>query len=203
MPRSEKDAFDWSLTFSPEDDYKSIPEWFDKLCDSKFVTACFAITERHTEEDKWHIHIAFRIRRSYKSDYKWWTKYTEDKSPELEIHYHDNLAGLAGGYLAKSEQENVIILRRFGFTDEGLSLGREFYEKGLMRKRIRDFSEAHVGVHPNKWNVIIGAILAETGCEEEDADEVAAQLGIASTACKASIEVYRSMYFRRQRAKEL
>ena len=79
---------------------------------------------RHTDEDKWHVHIAFRIRRSYKSDYKWWGKYTTDVEPELDIHDHDNLAGLAGGYLGQSEQKNVEIIKRFGFSDEGLELGK-------------------------------------------------------------------------------
>ena len=120
MPRKVKEAYDWSLTFSPEEDVKKIPEWFEKLCHDGFVTHCFAITERHTNEDKWHVHIAFRIRRSYNCDYKWWERLTSEVAPALDIHYHDNLAALAGGFLYKSEEENVKIIRRFGFSDIGL-----------------------------------------------------------------------------------
>lgn len=204
MPRLEKDAFDWSLTFSPETDCKSIPGWFSKLIESKFVTHALAITERHTEDDKWHIHIAFRCKRSYKSDYKWWAKLTDAKAPELDIHYHNQLAGLAGGYLSKSENGNVELLLNCGFSDEILELGKEFYVKGQMRARIRKYGEGVVGIHPNKLNAYIGAICAETGCAVEDAPAMLSQLGFSTPGDKeVQSAMHKSVYLSFQRGQAL
>lgn len=201
MPRKCKDAYDWSLTFSPEEDVKEIPGWFEQLIRNGMVTHCFAITERHTNEDKWHIHIAFRLKRSYNSDYKWWDKLTTDTAPALEIHYHDTLAELAGGYLYKSGEENVEIIRRFGFTDEGLALGQEFFHRGLMRERILKFTSAHVNVSHSKWNAVKGCIIAETGCKPEEVNLIAAQMGFTSALCKA--DDYKDAYLVKQLANQL
>jgi len=203
MPRSEKDAFDWSLTYSPESDVKELPTWISDLVKSGKITHCVAIAERHTADDKWHIHCAFRYYRSYKSDYKWWTKLTDLKSPELEIRYHDCLLGLAGGYLTKADEGDREVLLTHGFTPEQLELGSDLYERGKLRKRIKSFVEWNVGIHPAKWNAAVGAVIAESGCTEEEAPAMLAQLGFCSIASKASSEVYNAMYLLRQRAQAL
>lgn len=201
MPRHEKNCFDWSLTYSPEGDCSEVPKWVTELIEKKFISHALAITERHTANDKWHIHVGFRIIRSYKSDYAWWQKFTDQKKPELEVLYHDNICGLVGGYLTKSEPDNVRVLLRVGFTDEQLELGKQVYGRAQLRKRIKSFADAHVGVHPNKWVTTVGAIIAETGCTSEEADVVAAGIGFSSTASKAPVQVYSTLYVDWKRSK--
>jgi len=194
MPRSEKDAFDWSLTYSPESDFDTVPEWFNKLVVDKFVTHAVVIAERHSEFDKWHVHAGFRIRRSYKSDYKWWSKFTGDKAPELEIHYHDCLGGLAGGYLSKAEQGDRKTLLILGMSAEFLEIGRQEYERGLLRKKIRKYTDKLIGIHPHKWGSAMGAIAVETGCTEDEAPSMLAVAGLVSQAGKVPIELHSELY---------
>jgi len=201
MPRAEKDAFDWSVTYSPEEDFDKIPDWINKLLESRFITHCVAITERHGADEKWHFHAAIRIKRSYKSDYKWWQKYTTDKSPELEVHYHDQICGLAGGYLSKSEPGDVRVLLTTGFTDEDIELGKSVYGKGQLRKKIRDFTESRVGISSAKWNAAIGATIAETGCSGEEADGMLAQLGFACEKSAKNWDLHASMYMEWKRSR--
>lgn len=203
MPRSEKEAFDWSLTYSPENDSEVMPGWYVDLVNEGKVSHFIAITERHTIDDKWHVHIAFRLKRSYKSDYKWWERLTKDRSPELDIRYHNNLRGLAGGYLAKSEPGNFKVIARMGFTDACLENGKLDYIKGQKRKRIHDAVQDIIGIHPGKWIATRGFIIRDTGCTEEEADAVAAQLGFASQASKASEAVYGALYLDKERARQL
>ena len=194
MPRSEKDAYDWSITYSPEEDFEKIPEWLETLLESGFITHICAITERHAEDEKWHFHAAIRLKRSYKSDYKWWTRHTEDKMPELDVHYHDQICGLAGGYLSKSERGNFRVLLINGFTEEQLELGKSVYGKGQLRKKIRDFTESRIGIHPAKYNACIGALIIETGCQEEEADGIFAQMGFACERSAKNWDLHGAMY---------
>jgi len=180
MVRQQKNCFDWSLTWSPEEDVFDWPDFIRDWMSSKDVTRCYAILERHTVEDKWHLHVGFTYYRSYKSDYKWWApacKAAGLESPALEIHYHDNLLGLVGGYCSKSAAGDVKLLFKKGFSDDQLEYGKDQYARGLRRQRVRRVLDKHLVIHPDKFELAVGAIIAETGCSAERACATLAEDG--------------------------
>jgi len=172
MGRSEKNAFDWSLTWSPEEDVETWPDFLRDWMSHKSVTRCYAILERHTSDDKWHLHIGFTFYRSYKSDYKWYEaacKKAGLTSPALEIKYHDNILGLVGGYCAKSEAGDRKLLFKKGFSDEQLEWGHDQYLRGLRKQRVRKFADKHHVITPDKFDTVVGAQMCELECDEAEA----------------------------------
>lgn len=180
MVRKEKNQFDWSLTWSPEEDITTWHPFLAAWMHSTKITRCYAILERHTSEDKWHLHIGFTYYRSYKSDYKWWAAECEKaglKSPALEIHAHDNIFGLVGGYCHKSKEGDRKLLFKKGFSDDQLEYGLNQYIAGLRRQRVRRILDKHLVIHPDKFELAVGAIIAETGCKREGAIDALARDG--------------------------
>lgn len=198
MPRHEKNCYDWSLTWSPEEDCRTLPTFLEQFLSSGDCTKAFAIAERHTQTDKWHIHAGFRLHRSYKSDYKWYKKAFDMAgllSPALDIRYHDNLFGLVGGYLGKSEAENVERLLSRNFTDLELKYGADEYGKGLSRKKIRKFVDGHFVIHRSKFEVAVGAACAQFNCGEGEAIVALAEAGFGfSDSLKGNSEIYKEMF---------
>lgn len=163
MPRRTKKVCDWSLTFSPAEDVTAIPEWFISLKGLGQVTRMVAIAERHSEYEKWHIHIAFSYRREYNNDYVWWEQFSgkpaEDKKHELVIKYHDDIFCLAGGYLTKAAKGDRQLILSEGFTNEQLAFGQKQYERFNRRKRMRDWQDRFLIVHPAKLDLTLAAYL--------------------------------------------
>jgi len=163
MPRRTKKVSDWSLTFSPKEDVTGIPEWFCKLHLSGQITRMVAIAERHSDVEKWHIHIAFTYRREYNNDYVWWEQFsgkpTEDNKHELQIKYHDDIFCLAGGYLTKAKTGDRQVILSEGFTPEQLEFGQKQYERYNRRKRMRDWQDRFLVVHPAKLELTLAAYL--------------------------------------------
>jgi hypothetical protein len=165
---------------------------------SASVTKAFAIAERHTSSDKWHVHVGFRYYRSYKSDYKWYKPAFDlagFTAPALVIVAHDNLFGLIGGYCAKADigDRNVLYVR--GVEDSELEYGRNCYSEGLSRKRIRKFVDSHLVIGRSKFEAAIGAACVEFNCGESEAPDVLAQIGFTfADAEKGHIDTYKMVY---------
>lgn len=202
MPRV-KDAQDWSLTWSPENDVSEFPEFWKDVCESPHITRYYAILERHDEESKWHMHVGFTTKRSYNSDYKWWQKASKEsgfEEPALEIHYHNDIIGLVGGYCSKALKTDRKIIGSKGFTEEQLQYGQEIYERGLRKQRIRKHADRHHIITPDKLELVIGAQMAELDCDKEEAIvELAADGWAFARSVKGLEEVYKHLYADRQR----
>jgi len=198
MPRSEKCCYDWSLTWSPEEDCQELPQFLADFLSSGIVTKACAIAERHTSEDKWHIHAGFRLSRSYTSDYKWYKKAFDLaglSAPALDIHWHDNLFGLIGGYMSKSVGGNKISLFTRNVSDTEMEYGVAEYNKGISRKRIRRFNDSHFVIHRSKLEVAIGAACAEYNCGEGEAIVALAEAGFGfADSIKGNAEIYKEIY---------
>lgn len=198
MPRIEKNCFDWSLTWSPENDVSELPKFLDDFMHSKDITRCVCITERHGAEEKWHIHIGFTYYRSYKSDYKWWKKPFEEagfKEPAIEIKYHNNIFGLIGGYLGKSVESDVKQLFSKGFSNDEVEFGKEEYNKGLRRQKLRKFLDPLLIINRDKFEAAVGATMREHGCNESEAEIILADDGWCyATSKRGNKDVYGDMY---------
>lgn len=198
MPRHENCCYDWSLTWSPEEDCQTLPPFLAEFLSSDRVTKACAIAERHTENDKWHVHAAFRLCRSYKSDYKWYEKQFNAAglcSPGLDIHWHDNLFGLIGGYFEKSDGGNRIPLLDRNVTSAEHAYGVAAYRSGIKRKRIRKFLDGHLVIHRSKLDIAIGAACVEYKCSEGEAVVALAEAGFGfADSIKGNAEIYAEMY---------
>lgn len=198
MGRTVKECYDWSLTWSPEEDVTDWPEFLEAWMSSSDIKRCVAVLERHSAVDKWHLHIGFTYFRSYKSDYKWWQAACTKAGlvePALQIKYHDNILGLVGGYVAKAEEGDRKLLFKKGFTDEQLEHGEMLYQRGLRRQRVRTFVEKHLVINPNKFECAVGAQMAELGCNEAEAIVQLAEDGWTFAQSKKGItELYRDVY---------
>lgn len=197
-----KEAYDWSLTWSPNDDVRNIPDFWQEVMQSPFVTRYYAILERHDAESKWHLHIGFSTKRSYSSDYKWWKEPAKDmqfEEPALDIHYHNNLTGLVGGYCSKAQEGDREFVGSKGFTDEQLQYGKELYERGLRKQRIRRWVDKFHNIQPDKLEVVIGAQMHELSCDQNTAILSLAQDGWAfARSQKGLTPIYRDMYAQEQ-----
>lgn len=202
MPRV-KDAHDWSLTWSPDDHVGEIPTFWNEVMQSEHVTRYVAILERHDAESKWHLHIGFSTKRSYNSDYKWWKDAAKNagfEAPAIDIHYHNDILGLVGGYCAKAQEGDRKLVGRKGFTDEQLEYGQEIYQRGLRKQRVKRFADRHHNIHPDKFELVIGAQMAELECDQRQAIVSLAADGWAFTRAQGGLtEVYKQLYTDRQR----
>lgn len=198
MPRHEKNCYDWSLTWSPEEDCRELPPFLAEFLSSNCVSKAAAIAERHGEADKWHIHAGFRMYKSYNSDYKWYKKPFDLaglSSPALDIRWHDNLFGLVGGYMAKAESGDRLSLLSRGFSDSDIAYGVDQYAKGIRRKRIRRFVDGHLVINRSKFEVAVGAACAEFNCGEGEAVVALAEAGFGfSDSVKGNSEIYAELY---------
>lgn len=192
----------WSLTWSPEEDVEELPEFFEEWFKDDSVTRVVAIKERHIG-GKWHIHAGLEYYKAYNSDYtKWFTNVAEQagfKNPALEFKAHRNLLGLVGGYCTKSVDKDILFQK--GFTDEQLEFGRNTYEKGLRKQRVkRQLDDWHI-IQPDKIDAAIGIQMAEL--DTNDRDTAIAGL-VADGWCfarsvKNTAEMYKQLYLDRQR----
>jgi len=203
MPRFEKCCYDWSLTWSPEVDCQQLPEFMAAFAAHSDVRKVIAIAERHGVGDKWHIHMGFRYHRSYNSDYKWYKPAFElagFSAPALHIVGHDNLMGLAGGYLTKGEESDRVLLYRKGFTNEELEYGKRCYIQGLSGKRIKKFLQGYNVVHRGKFECAIAATMSEDQCDEGSAVVALAEKGFAfADSIKGLTAVYKELYDERKK----
>lgn len=194
----EKNAYDWILTWSPEEGCEEIPPRIKTfLEDSACVAKAFAIAEY---SNKWHIHVGFRLTRSFNSDYAWWNKGLFDPKtekifvkPALDIRYHDNLLGLVGGYCSKSTGTRVLL--NINFSREELELGKTIYTKGLIKQRIRkNLARYHV-IGKEKYAVAVGSAMHEFNCGEAQAPLLLAGIGYAfSSSCTGLERIYKADY---------
>lgn len=202
MPRVNKECYDWSLTWSPEEDVTDMPEFFRQWMEHSNIRRCVAILERHTAEDKWHMHIGFTYYRSYKSDYKWWKdalKGAGFEEPGLCIKYHDNILGLVGGYCSKADEGDRRVLFTKGFTNEQLEYGKQLYIKGQRRQRVRKFLDSHLVINAAKVEAAVGAMQAELECDEKTAVYHLVDDGWCfSNSIKGYSQVYQIKYLERQ-----
>lgn len=209
MPGGNEKWFDWSLTYSTEEDVQTLPEPIKEMLECDGTVAAVAIAEF---SEKWHIHAAFRSRRGYTRKYglrndrnpahkTWWERLFEPtgiKHPALEIKPHDNIFGLAGGYLSKTEGTKV--LHRHGFTDEQLEYGVQEHLRKQRRQKGRKFCEQFIVVHPAKAEVLIGFQRNELGCTESEALYTLAEDGWAfATSKRGYTEVYQQLSADRHR----
>jgi len=163
-----KDATDWLLTWSPEDDlaknYVGLEPFIAQGFEEFKWTRMLAVIECTGE-----LHILFSTERSYNSDYKWWAKHFVDekcKAPAFDLKYHDNFCG-AVGYLLKKEDTRILLCS--GIAEEQIAYGKEQYARGLRRQRCRTFLGKHRIIHPRQWDAAVGAYIAETGGDENRA----------------------------------
>lgn len=194
MPRV-KDARDWLLTWSPEEGVSQVPEVIQEWLDGSDVRRYYAVCET---SGKQHIHIAFSTYVTYNSDYKWWVKIFEKfgfKAPALDIKYHNNIIVCAGGYF----ESTAIKLGSKGFTEEQIQYGRDQYALRSLRQRVRTFANDHIVVSRDKFQVVIGAIMAEASCGKEEAIEIARDAGFAfGTSTKGGEDQYAEIYRQRE-----
>lgn len=172
--------------------------------DHSDITRFYAIFERHDEHSKWHLHIGFSTRKSYNSDYKWWKKGCEGagfKEPALDIHYHNNLLGLVGGYCSKAASGDRQLLGGKGFTDEQLEWGKEQYERGLRRQRVKNALDELRVINKDKFDAAVGYQQAELGIlSKEEAIASLVEDGWAfSQSVKNTEAMYKQLYLDRQR----
>lgn len=196
MPR-EKNAQDWILTWSPENDCDELPREIKDMVDCGAVRRYYAIAEKHGDNgEKWHVHVGFSTNRTFNSDYKWWKQYFDSvgfKEPALDIKYHNSIFGLVGGYCSKTENTKQLGCR--GFTTEQLEYGKTLYEKRQRRQRIRKFVDEHVVIGRNKIEVAIGAMQGETDCNTDEAIKLLADDGFAFAESKKGLEyIYAANY---------
>jgi len=166
MPKFK--SFDWSGTWSPENEVEEIPTEIASFLSNEIVTKAFAVIEKDADH-KGHLHFGFRLRREYDSNYKWWKKDFEEvgfKEPALLIRATKNLHGLVGGYCSKAEGTQVVFRR--SFTDEELAYGRKEYENGKARQRIIKFTDEFRTVHPAKFDITLGSIKAEYNISDNE-----------------------------------
>jgi len=196
MPRV-KDAHTWMLTWSPEGDCQELPIPISSLLCSEATVRAYAVAER---SDKWHVHAGFELKRSFNSDYKWWKDLFGEGigSPALDIRYHDNLLGLVGGYCTKDVERRVLLNK--GFSDEDLRAGALEYERGKCKQRIRKFGERYHVINPDKFELYIGAAMAEFNTGRDRAILALAKTGFAFTKSKAGLEeLYKNDYMQQMR----
>lgn len=164
-----KSAYDWFLTWSPAEDVtkENIPEYILEFMHSENVTRCCAVLEY---SNKWHLHIGFSLRTPYTSDYKWWKDGFKEHGLEgdaLQIKYHSDIICLIGGYCHKDENRQVLFIRNF--SEEQIEYGKEKYIKRQRRQRIRKTIDDHISIPREKFEVALGAYMAEAGCNRSEA----------------------------------
>lgn len=192
MPRI-KDARDWLLTWSPEEDIDHIPKKIQDFLESRDVIRYYGVCE---SAGKKHIHVAFTTACTYNSDYKWWEKIFAAqgfKAPALDIKYHNNIIVCAGGYL------NGKCIGRKGFTDEQIEYGYEQYILRSARQKVRKFVDDHIVISRDKYECAIGAIMSERSCSKQDAEELAVAMGfVFGTSKRGNTERYAHIYAERK-----
>lgn len=160
MPKYK--SADWSGTWSPEEDVEVIPEEIAKFLSNDIVTKAFAVIEKD-DDHKGHLHFGFRLRREYDSNYKWWDKDWKEygfSEPALCIKATRDFHGLVGGYFSKAQGTRIVF--RKNLTDTEIQAGRELYQRGLARRRVKRFLETGIVVHPAKIDAAIAAAREET-----------------------------------------
>jgi len=201
MPRV-KNAKDWLLTWSPEDDAKTLPNELISVINAEWgISRGVLVAEK---EVKWHCHFIFSTSRAYGSDYKWWKKSIAhlDYGPELDIKYHDNFLGCAGGYLSKDAER--IVIQCYGINDQEIEYGKNLYEKRLRRKKIRNFVDDLIVINKSKIDAAIGAYMAMDtsgfGMTEEKCLKLMAEDGFAfADSHKGEAKLYSKIYAEREK----
>lgn len=187
-----KDAHTWMLTWSPEGDCQELPIPIASLLCSEATVRAYAVAER---SDKWHCHAGFELKRSFNSDYKWWKDLFGEGigSPALDIRYHDNILGLVGGYCTKDVERRVLLNK--GFSDDDLRRGAAEYERGKCKQRLRKFGERYHVIGPDKFDVFVGAAMAEFRVGRGEAILALSRTGFAFARAKGGLEeLYKEDY---------
>lgn len=189
-----KDAKDWLLTWSPEEGVHGVPRKIQEFMDGSDITRYHAVIE---ESGKKHLHIAFTTRCTYNSDYKWWKKIFEQhgfKEPALDIKYHNNIVMCAGGYLQGEVVGNK------GFSEEQLEYGATQYDLRNVRQRVRHIVDDHIVLSRDKYEVAIGAIMADQEVTREEAEQLAIEMGFAfGTSRRGLTEDYAEIFREKKR----
>jgi len=65
-----------------------------------------------------------------------------------------------------------------------------------VKLRVTQYVEKVLAVNPNKWDAACGAIMAETGCKEEEAEVMLTLHGITSNALENPRELHKKVYLK-------
>jgi hypothetical protein len=65
-----------------------------------------------------------------------------------------------------------------------------------IKLRVTQYVEKVLAVNPNKWDAACGAIMAETGCREEEAEVMLTLHGITSNALENPRELHKKVYLK-------
>lgn len=208
---------DWSLTLAlPDTDIKEVPEWLENRLKSEDVTRFVVVAEKAKH---WHIHAGFSTRREYNSDYKLWftnwipghESYDIWRGPHaVELHHHNDIIQLVGGYCCKSGDDSLVWLGDKGFSQEQIEFGGELYEKSLKKQRIREELARYTAVPREHFLAAVGFGMAELGTS--DIGKVQEWLIDAKFAFASSVpgdlrtlvcERYRANYVRERGLREM
>lgn len=156
-----KDAKDWLLTWSPGETVAEVPKFINDAFEKFRCSRSLSVIE-----DTGELHILFTTSRSFNSDYKWWKSDFGELAvaPAFDIKYHDNFCG-AIGYLLK--KHDTTILGCVNISKEQVEYGKDVYQRGLRRQRVRAFMAENRIIHPRAFDAAIGAYLGE-GCPDRD-----------------------------------
>lgn len=156
-----KDAKDWLLTWSPGEVVVETPKFIDDAFSKFTCTRSLSVIE-----DTGELHILFSTSRSFNSDYKWWKSEFGELAvaPAFDVKYHDNFCG-AIGYLLKKDCTRI--LKCVNISREQVEFGKEVYQRGLRRQRVRAFVAENRVIHPRAFDAALGAYIAE-GCADKD-----------------------------------
>lgn len=156
-----KDARDWLLTWSPAEAVVGVPDFIVHGFSEFGPTRVLSVIEATGE-----LHVLFSTKRSYNSDYAWWKPYfgAQAVKPAFDLKYHDNFCG-AIGYLLKGT--DTIILECSNISEQQVTYGKEQYQRGLRRQRVRTFVAENRIIHARAFDAAVGAYIAE-GCADKD-----------------------------------
>jgi len=196
-----KDAKDWLLTWSPEEDALDLPEDLKSIIRTWPISRLLLVAEK---EQKWHVHCLFSTSRSYNSDYKWWAADLKDKAygAALDIRYHNNFLVCAGGYMSKDYERKI--LKVYNVTQAQMEYGAEEYNKRLVRQKIRRNLDDFVVIQPDKFDAAVGALQAERGYDRAEAEIRLGEYGFCfARSSSGHTELYRRMYLRQKEVSAL
>lgn len=116
-------------------------------------------------EDTGELHVLFSTERTYNSDYKWYKQYFGDEAvpPAFDLKYHNDFIGCIG-YLLKKQETKVLSCIKI--SQQQVDAGKERYQRGLRRQRVRTYLANYRIIHPRQFEAALGAYMAETESDQ-------------------------------------
>lgn len=168
MSRYDADVFHFDLAMQDEDVIGFWPiststhlhpppppvrlaEWVEGLAYSQLL-----VVRQRANGGHWHWHITIRLKRTYKSTYKWWKKELDEldlKEPMLEAGPHDDWQYRIG----YSQEDEIEILKQVNISDAYMLQAKNYYQLMKDRHVIRTFKRKLIKISREELPAVVEA----------------------------------------------